>query len=217
MVAKEASALDSSIVHVCRRRDQKASAITRADYLRALRRELPAALSEIRHAGVGPTDIQQAAIGPGIGIFTRYPQVLNTDGTPIAVKDALKLINQVREEISSAHDADYDSATRFALDWFGAHGFEKGRSSRAIAMTDPMGVSLSDLERAGFFETSGRDARLLNRDELPDNYNPTEHRTPTIWEACQHLIKRLGAELVGSTPRRRSTTVWALSPIPPMR
>ena len=100
------NALASSIVLVCRRRDASAPTITRADFLRALRREMPAALTEIRHAGVGPTDIQQAAIGPGIGIFTRHAQVLNTDGTPMLVKDALKLINQVREEITSHGDAD---------------------------------------------------------------------------------------------------------------
>jgi putative DNA methylase len=194
MVAKDASALDSSIVHVCRPRDQRALTITRADFLRALRRELPAALNEIRHAGIGPTDLQQAAIGPGIGILTRFAQVLNTDGTPMVVKDVLKLINQVREEITSADDADYDSATRFALDWFVAHGFNKGQSSRAIAMTDPIGLSLADLERTGFFEASGRDARLLNRDELPDNYDPDEDGSPTVWKACQHLIKRLRAE-----------------------
>jgi putative DNA methylase len=67
---------------------------------------VPAALAEISRAGVGPTDIQQAAIGPGIGIFTRYAQVLSTDGAPMLVKDALKLINQVREEIASTADAD---------------------------------------------------------------------------------------------------------------
>jgi len=77
------------------------------------------ALAEIRRAGVGPTDIQQAAIGPGIGIFTRHASVLNTDGKPPLVKDALKLVNQVREEITSTADA-YDSETRFALDWFAA-------------------------------------------------------------------------------------------------
>ena len=85
------TALASSIVLVCRHRDVSAPTITRADFLRALRREMPAALAEIRRAGVGPTDIQQAAIGPGIGIFTRHAQVLNTDGTPMLVKDALKL------------------------------------------------------------------------------------------------------------------------------
>jgi putative DNA methylase len=110
-------------------------AAIRVDFLRALRREMPDALAEIRRAGVGLTDIQQAAIGPDIGIFTRYAQVLNTDGTPMLVKDALKLINQVREEITAPATGEYDPETLFALDWFAAKGFEKGRSGDAIVMT----------------------------------------------------------------------------------
>ena len=99
--SQNSNALASAVVLVCRHRNSRASTITRADFLRALRREMPEALAEIRRAGVGPTDIQQAAIGPGIGIFTRHAHVLNTDGTPMLVKDALKLVNQVREEITS--------------------------------------------------------------------------------------------------------------------
>jgi putative DNA methylase len=190
----EVNALASSIVLVCRRRDVSASTMTRADFLRALRREMPAALVEIRRAGVGPTDIQQAAIGPGIGVFTRYAQVLNTDGTPILVRDALKLINQAREEIAMTGDADYDSETRFALDWFTAKGFEKGRSGDAIVMTNAVDLSLDGMNAAGFFLADGGVARLLRREELPDDWDLTENKLPTVWEACQHLIKRLRAE-----------------------
>jgi putative DNA methylase len=188
------NALASSIVLVCRRRDTTASTITRADFLRALRREMPGALTEIRRASVGPTDIQQAAIGPGIGIFTRYVQVFNTDGRPMLVKEALKLINQVREEITSHGDAEYDSETRFALDWFAAKGFEKGRSGEAINMTNAVDVSLDGMNAAGFFDASGGSARLLMRDELPDKWEPSAEGSATVWEACQHLIKRLTAE-----------------------
>jgi putative DNA methylase len=191
---KTMNALASSIVLVCRHRNTSAPTITRADFLRALRREMPEALAEIRRAGVGPTDIQQAAIGPGIGIFTRYAQVLNTDGTPMLVKDALKLINQVREEITSAGDADYDSETRFALDWFAAKGFERGRSGDAITMTNAVNVSLEGVKGTGFFEARGGDARLLKREELPDNWDPSAGHRGTVWEACQHLVKRLSAE-----------------------
>ncbi|MCA1470324.1 DUF1156 domain-containing protein [Bradyrhizobium sp. IC3195] len=194
MIASGTNALASSIVLVCRCRDTAASTITRADFLRALRREMPDALAEIRRAGVGPTDIQQAAIGPGIGIFTRYAQVLNTDGTPMLVKDALKLINQVREEVASTGDADYDSETRFALDWFAAKGFERGRSGDAITMTNAVNVSLDRVRGAGFFEAKGGDARLLRRDELPDDWDPSTGHRSTVWEACQYLIKRLSAE-----------------------
>jgi putative DNA methylase len=154
---------------------------------------LPAALAEISHAGVGPTDIQQAAIGPGIGIFTRYAQVLSTDGTPLLVKDALKLINQVREEITSHGDAVYDSETRFALDWFAAKGFGKGKSGDAIVMTNAVDISLDGINAAGFFDARAGDARLFKRDELPDDWDPEDSRA-TVWEACQHLIKRLQAE-----------------------
>jgi len=192
--AMKSNSLASSIVLVCRRREATASTLTRADFLRALRREMPEALAEIRRAGVGPTDIQQAAIGPGIGIFTRHASVLKTDGTPMLVKEALKLINQVREEITSTGDADYDSETRFALDWFAAKGFEKGSSSDAITMTNAVNLSLNGVKGAGFFEAKAGDARLLKREELPDNWDPSVGHHRTVWEACQHLVKRLSAE-----------------------
>jgi putative DNA methylase len=188
------NSLASSIVLVCRHRNASAPTVTRADLLRALRREMPEALAEIRRAGVGPTDIQQAAIGPGIGTFTRYAQVLNTDGTPMLVKDALRLVNQVREEITSTGDADYDSETRFAMDWFAAKGFDKGRSSDAITMTNAVNVSLDGVKGAGFFVAKDGDARLLKREELSDDWDPTTDRRATVWEACQHLVKRLTAE-----------------------
>jgi putative DNA methylase len=190
--AMNSNSLASSVVLVCRRRDNSAPNITRADFLRSLRREMPEALAEIRRAGVGPTDIQQAAIGPGIGIFTRHTSVLNTDGTPMLVKDALKLVNQVREEITSSGDGDYDSETRFALDWFAAKGFDKGKSGDAIVMTNAVNVSLDGVKNAGFFEAKGGVARLLKREELSDEWGPA--KGATVWEACQHLIKRLTAE-----------------------
>jgi len=197
-VASGTNALASSIVLACRHRDANALTLTRSDFLRILRREMPGALAEIRRANVGPTDIAQAAIGPGIGIFTRHAKVLNTDGSSMLVRDALKLINQVREEITSTGDADYDSETRFALDWFAAMGFEKGRSSDAITMTNAVNVSLDGVKGAGFFEAKSGAARLLKRDELPENWDPAKDNRATVWEACQHLIKRLTAESGGT-------------------
>jgi putative DNA methylase len=197
MIASGTNALASSIVLVCRRRDGNAATVTRADFLRALRREFPDALAEIRRAGVGPTDIQQAAIGPGIGIFTRYAQVLNADGTPLKVKDALKLINQVREEITAPATGDYDNATLFALDWFAAHEFKRKGAGIAITMTNAVNVSLDGVKKAGFFSAHGGKARLLKRDELPDDWDPAKDNDATAWEACQHLIKRLTAEAGG--------------------
>lgn len=155
---------------------------------------MPIALSTIRAAGVGPTDIQQAAIGPGIGIFTRYAAVLNTDGEPMTVRDALKLVNQVREEIASEGEGDYDPDTRFAIDWFVAHGFGAGKSGDAISMANAANLGLNDLVVAGVLEAKGGDARLLRRTEMPADWDPRRDKRPTAWEACQHLIRWLEAE-----------------------
>jgi putative DNA methylase len=191
---KDVNALGYSIIMACRQRNPSAETITRAEFLRALRRELPAALAKIRHAGVGPTDIQQAAHGPGIEIFLRHADVLNTDGTPILVGDALKLINQAREEVTSQSDADYDSETRFALDWFAAKGFNVGPSAEAINMTNAVNLSLDAMNAAGFFEAASGKARLKKRNELPHSWDPKTAKRSTVWEGCQHLIKRLNAE-----------------------
>ncbi|PZP17972.1 MAG: hypothetical protein DI607_06305 [Sphingomonas hengshuiensis] len=155
---------------------------------------MPAALITIRAAGVGPTDIQQAAIGPGIGIFTRYGAVLNTDGDPMTVRDALKLVNQVREEIASEGEGDYDADTRFAIDWFVAHGFGTGKSGDAINMANAANLGLADLVAAGVLEAKGGDARLLRRAEMPADWDPRKDKRPTAWEACQHLIRLLESE-----------------------
>jgi putative DNA methylase len=110
------------------------------------------------------------------------------------VKDALRLINQVREEITSSGDADYDSETRFALDWFAAKGFDKGRSGDAIVMTNAVDLSIDGMNATGFFLADDGVARLFRREELPDDWEPAEDDRATVWEACQHLIKRLRAE-----------------------
>src|SRR5260370_30602712 len=106
------------------------------------------------------------------------------------VKDALKLVNQVREEITSTSDADYDSETRFALDWFAAKGFEKGRSGEAINMTNAVNVSLDKMKDTGFFDAKGGDACLVKRDELKkrrvqliERKGTAEARIMTVWEA----------------------------------
>ena len=100
----------------------------------------------------------------------------------------------MREEITAHGDADYDSETRFALDWFAAKGFEKGKSGDAIIMTNAVNVSLDGAKGAGFFEAANGVARLLKRDELRGDYDPAKDNSGTVWEACQRLIKRLSAE-----------------------
>ena len=105
MRGQGSNALASSVVLVCRKRVETAPAVTRADFLRALKHEMPEAVEKIRKASVGPVDMPQSVIGPGMRVFTRYARVLEDDDTPMSVKTALAQINRVWGEIENDLDA----------------------------------------------------------------------------------------------------------------
>ena len=86
------SALASSIVLVCRRRPISAATRTRREFLNELKAELPIALERLQKGNIAPVDLAQAAIGPGMAVFTRYLKVVDADGTELRVRDALALI-----------------------------------------------------------------------------------------------------------------------------
>ena len=79
---------------------------------------MPDAIDAIRKAGVGPVDMQQSVIGPGMGVFKRYCKVLEDDDSTMGVKTAISLINRVWEEIENELDANFDPETQVALAWF---------------------------------------------------------------------------------------------------
>ncbi len=164
-----ANALASSIVLVCRKRPAGAPVLTRREFVARLRTALPDALAKIRAGGVGPVDMAQAALGPGTGVFTAAARVLEPDDTPMTVRTAIALINQVRDEISGEEATGYDADTRFCIDWFEAFGMAEGESGDAIGMAHPYNIGTGDLENAGVFTTQGGKARLLRREELPAN------------------------------------------------
>ena len=188
-----ANALASSIVLVCRKRPMHARAITRREFMAHLRAELPDALEKIREGGVGPVDMAQAAMGPGMGIFTAASRVLEPDDTPMSVRTAIALINQVRDEITGEEAAGYDRESRFCIDWFEAFGTDKGRPGDAITMAQAYDVGIDDLQNAGVFSARGGHARLLRRDELPADWNPDADAHLTDWECAQHLARVLEA------------------------
>jgi putative DNA methylase len=109
------NALASSIVLVRRNRPGSAQIITRTDFLRALKREMPDAVEKIRKASVGPVDMPQSVIGPGMGVFTRYARAMEDDDSTMSVKTALALINRVWGEIENDLDANFDPETQVAL------------------------------------------------------------------------------------------------------
>ncbi len=186
-----ANALASSIVLVCRKRSPDAPVITRRQFVARLRSELPGALAKIRQGGVGPVDMAQAAIGPGMSVFTTASQVLEADDSPMTVRTAVALINQVRDEISGEEASGYDPDTRFCIDWFDTFGMAEGKSGDAISMAQAQDIGIGDLETAGVFSAKGGTARLLRREELPADWDPATDKRLTDWECAQHLARVL--------------------------
>jgi putative DNA methylase len=194
MIGMGANALASSIVLVCTKRPSTAAATTRREFITRLKREMPDALQKIKEAGVGPVDMAQSALGPGMGIFTGYARVLEPDDSEMTVRTAIALINEVREEILGEEDAAYDAETRFCLDWFQAFSMNEANAGDAIGMANAYNLGLGDLEQAGVFYARGGKARLLQRAEMQDDWHPGTDKWLTHWECTQHLIRALEAK-----------------------
>ena len=191
MVASGKNALASSILVVCRQRRADAPIATRREVVSALRSELPRALKQLQHGNIAPVDLAQAAIGPGMAVFSRYAKVLEADGTPMTVRSALALINQALDEILSEQEGDFDADTRFAVTWFEQHGFAEAPFGEADVLARAKDTSTGGLEEAGVLVSRAGKVRLLRREELPDDWDPVSDRRPTVWEATQHLAHRL--------------------------
>ncbi len=169
LTGNKANALASSIILVCRKRHDEAPIITRAEFVRALKREMPDAIDDIRMAGVGPVDMQQSVIGPGMGVFSRYAEVLEDDDSAMSVRTALSLINRVWEEIENELDAAFDPETQVALAWFATYGFDAKPSGELITLANAKNVPLNALFASGVFSDGRGKAGLTARADLPDD------------------------------------------------
>ncbi len=191
MRGQGSNALTSSIVLVCRPRPADAALTTRRDYLIALKRELPGALKQLQHGNIAPVDLAQAAIGPGMAVFSRYSKVLESDGTPMRVRTALQLINQTLDEVLAEQEGEYDADTRWAVAWFEQFGMEAGAFGVAETLSKAKDTAIGALVEAGFLEARRGKVRLLRRDELTQPWNPRADRRPSVWKATQYLIHAL--------------------------
>ncbi|MCP1239633.1 DUF1156 domain-containing protein [Acetobacter lovaniensis] len=193
MIGHGANALASSIVLVCRSRPETSEKVTRSDFLRILRCELPAARERLRVDGVSPVDMPQSIIGPGMGVFTRYASVLEDDDSVMSVRTALALINRVWEEIENALDADFDPETQAALAWYASHGFDTRPSGELITLANAKNISLSSLFQSEVFLDRRGKAQLTPRENLPAGWSPQTDGTLTVWECVQHVARTLEA------------------------
>jgi len=196
-----ANALASSIVLVCRQRVDTASTATRREFVAALKSELPVALHHLQEGNIAPVDLAQAAIGPGMAVYTRFSRVLDAEGKPVSIREALALINQVLDETLAEQEGAFDADSRFAIAWFEQQGFEEGEFGVADVLARAKVTSVSGLAEAGILESKRGKVRLFKSAELPADWDPTKDQRLTHWEMVHQLIRALefGGEAAAAT------------------
>ena len=190
-VALNTNALASSVVLVCRGRASDAPEATRREFLGALRRELPSRLRELQRENIAPVDLAQAAIGPGMAVFSRYSQVLEADGSRMSVREALRIINGVLDEVLNEQEWEYDGDTRWAVAWYEAYGYEEQAYGEADVLARAKNTSVEGMEEAGIVRALRGKVRLLRREELAKGWEAGRDRRLTVWEGVQRMIERL--------------------------
>ena len=185
------NALASSIVLACRPRPEGAGVTDRRGLIAALRAEMPSALRKLEQSSVAPVDLRQAAIGPGMAVFSRYARVNEPGGEPLRVRTALSLINQVLDERLSQLEGYVSADTRWCVEWFKGHGFDPGPFGEADTLSRGTDTDTSALDRAGVVRAYGGKVTLLSVRDIPENYDPAHDDRISEWKICLHLAKRL--------------------------
>ena len=193
-VKKGTVSLASSVLLVCRpvaESDSVRPVATVADLRLALRAELPDAVAMMQQANIAPVDLVQAAIGPGMAVYTRFERVLAADGSPLGVREALAMINEVLDEALSGAEDQLDGATRWALSWFDEHGLAEGPISEAEQLSRACNSSVAELMAAGIVTIVGDRVRLRHRRDMDPVRIRSQVESPSVWEAAQHLLRCL--------------------------
>lgn len=185
------NALATSIALICRPCPVNAVSITRRQFLKELQQELPLAIANLQQGNLAPVDMAQASIGPGMGVFSRYKAVRESDGSSMSVRTALQLINRTLDEFLNEQEGEFDGDTRWALTWFEKYQYESGAYGEAETLSRAKSTSIKGLETAGILAAKGGKVKLLTRQELPDKWIRAEDERIPVWEATQHLIRTL--------------------------
>jgi putative DNA methylase len=191
MRGMESNALATSMVLVCQRRDPSAAILSRNAFRRELRQRLPQAIKELEHANIAPVDVAQAAIGPGMAIFSQAKAVLNPDDSPMSVREALIEINAALDEHLSQDEGAFDADTRFALTFFESFGYGERPYGDAEGLAVARNISVDGVVRSGILRAAAGKAQLLRREQLDDSWDPAQDDRLCVWEATQQLIKQL--------------------------
>ena len=193
MISRDTNALASSIVLVCRVRPRDAPPATRREFVAALKSELLVALTHLQRGNIAPVDLAQAAIGPGMAVYTRYAKVLDAAGAALPVREALALINQTLDDALAEQEGDFDADSRWALAWFEQFGFDEGEYGIAEMLSKAKNTSVAGMVDAGILASKGGTVRLLKPEELPPDWDPMTDSRLTAWEMVHHLVRALEA------------------------
>jgi putative DNA methylase len=192
------NALASSIVLVCRKRPTDAPICTRRDFINALKRELKPALTELQRSNIAPVDLAQSAIGPGMGVYSRYSNVLEADGSPMGVRSALQIINQELDLFFTEQDGELDRDSRFCVDLYSQYAFNDMKFGEADVLARAKNTSVEKLQGRGVLYAQKGVVRLTGRDEIPDKVDPAEQ---IIWLLTQQLTKTMETGGVDATAK----------------
>lgn len=187
-VSQGTNALASSIVLVCRKRPETAMSCTRRDFINALHREMRPALEKLQSANIAPVDLAQSAIGPGIGVFSRYKSVLESDGKPMTVRAALQIINQELDAYYNEQEGELDRESRFCVDMFSQYAFNNLKFGDADVLARAKNTSVQALAERGVMMAEKGEVRLLTREEIPEKVDSHEE---CIWLLTQQLARAM--------------------------
>lgn len=189
LLSMGSNALASYIVLACRPRPADAPRVGRNAFVAELKRELPPALRHLQQGNVAPVDFAQAAIGPGMAVFSRYSAVLESSGKPMSVRTALALINGLKDELLGESVEDLDKDTRYAVLWYDQAGFDWGEAGDANLLANAHATAINGLQAAGILTVSGNRVRLLRAEELPADWDPRTDTRLTVWEMTHQLLR----------------------------
>jgi putative DNA methylase len=176
-----------------RPRSNDAPTTDRRGLIEALQAELPEALKKLQQGNVSPVDLPQAAIGPGLAVFSRYSRVIESDGMAMTVRSALARINEILDQVLNEQEGDYDPATRFAIGWYRQHGYDRGDFGVADNMARGRNTSVATVVREGIITSTAGKVKLLSPAELPADYDVLSDDRVGAWEVLHHLISRIAA------------------------
>jgi len=198
MRSLDSNALASSIVLALRPRPEDAPRIDRRQFVDTLKAELPAALKDLQQGAIAPVDLPQAAIGPGMAVFSRYWGVLEPDGSKMSVRSALARINEILDQVLNEQEGDFDAASRFGIAWYRQHGYGTGTFGDANNLANARNTTVDAMDRGGIVSSRAGKVHLIKPSDLSADYDVLADPHTSNWEALHHLIQRLEGD--GITP-----------------